>query len=529
MVSPPGDPGPRPHDLRAGWVALGLASLALHGWIAVLSRDFNYGRDWGIRPIVPWLALHTCLGILWLTAVWLAFRRRTDRRTWWLIAAFAVAFRACYFDSNSIQEDDFYRYLWDGRVLLAGVNPYAYAPDEVEAAARPEAALVQAPAERAVVARLAALRRESPRAEEVFGRINHPFLPTIYPPVSEGVFALAAALRPWSLNALRVVVAGFDLGTILVLGLLLRALGRDPAGCVVYAWSPLVVKEFANSAHVDAAMLFLLALGALAWVRGRRLLALAPFALAVLGKLSPIVLAPVLLGWFWAREGRRRFALALALYVAIVAGAWMPFLLGGRPIFRALEYFGRRFQMNAGAFALLRAGSDRVVERWGGTARAAAAAAAAGCDVRWPRLAEAARRTAAIDDVGAARLLTRVAAAGLLGCLLLGLLRGLGRIDPGMPFLHRLFVALAGAFLLGPTAFPWYLTWVFPFLCLFPYRSLLLLAVTIMVYYLDFYFDYHGLPDLFDGMPPLEWVPVWGWLGWEAVRVLRRGLPGEAA
>jgi hypothetical protein len=54
---------------------------------------------------------------------------------------------------------------------------------------------------------------------------------------------------------------------------------------------------------------------------------------------------------------------------------------------------------------------------------------------------------------------------------------------------------------------PWYLCWLVPFLCLFPWRPWLLLTATVSLSYLYYLRD----QDIF-WLRPLEYVPVYGWL-----------------
>ena len=63
-----------------------------------------------------------------------------------------------------------YRYVWDGRVQLAGINPYRYVPA----------------ADQLAFLRDAAVYPNINRAE---------YAHTVYPPVAQAIFALAAARR----------------------------------------------------------------------------------------------------------------------------------------------------------------------------------------------------------------------------------------------------------------------------------------------------------------------------------------------
>jgi hypothetical protein len=91
-------------------------------------------------------------------------------------------------------EDDYHRYLWDGAVVAAGVNPYRYSPEDV---------LLAIQGDMQVDERLIDLAQQDPGELE---QINHKHLRTIYPPVAQAWFALAHTLQPWSYNAWRGVI-----------------------------------------------------------------------------------------------------------------------------------------------------------------------------------------------------------------------------------------------------------------------------------------------------------------------------------
>lgn len=122
--------------------------------------------------------------------------------------------------------NDIWRYIWEGRVTLAGFNPYQLAPN-----ARALAHL---------------------RGATVWPQINHPASTTIYPPLAQLCFASMAALGSGAFG-FKLIFALADLG---VTALLLRRFGRRVA--LVYAWNPLVIYSFAGGGHYDS--LFILPL-----------------------------------------------------------------------------------------------------------------------------------------------------------------------------------------------------------------------------------------------------------------------------
>ena len=77
--------------------------------------------------------------------------------------------------------DRAYRYLWDGRVVLSGLNPFHHTPAEIDRLG-PESAADSA------LGRLWRLSGRSVPVRTIFERVHHREVPTIYPPASQAVF-----------------------------------------------------------------------------------------------------------------------------------------------------------------------------------------------------------------------------------------------------------------------------------------------------------------------------------------------------
>ena len=103
-----------------------------------------------------------------------------------------------------------------------------------------------------------------------------------------------------------------------------------------------------------------------------------------------------------------------------------------------------------------------------------------------------------------------------LGLLAIGLWLARRRAASADEACTRWLIVVAALFLLSPTQFPWYYTWVVPFLALVPRLSLLTFTALLPLYYLRFLLDARGLAHWFDhGVVWIEHAPVWLLLGWE--------------
>ena len=259
------------------------------------------------------VALLATAGAVYLVAVWLVLRRAVPRGAVWLVLGVGLAMRLTVLGTPPFLSSDLYRYVWDGRVQNAGINPYRYIPDDP--------ALVGF------------------RDTAIYPHVNRrEYAPTIYPPAAQLAFSAIAQVSQTPL-AVKATMLGFE---CLAVGCLLRLLalaGLPPARVLIYAWNPLSVWCFAGNGHVDAVAIGLIGLALLARVSGRHGWAGAALGAAALVKFLPLVLAPALWRrWSW------RFVAAFAgtivvLYACYIDAGWS--LLGFASGYGAEEGFAR--------------------------------------------------------------------------------------------------------------------------------------------------------------------------------------------
>jgi|SoiMethySBSTD1v2_1073268.scaffolds.fasta_scaffold505078_1 alpha-1,6-mannosyltransferase len=228
---------------------------------------------------------------------------------------------------------DVYRYVWDGRVQAAGINPYRYVP------AAPEVAHL--------------------RDTVIFPSINRPdHAVTIYPPAAQAIF-FAVTRFGESVVAMKLGLIGFEAVMVGILLALLHRLGQPLTRIAAYAWHPLAIWEVAGSGHVDIAMCALLMAGLLLFLRGRTLLAGAVVALGALVKPTALLALPV----FW-----RPWTVRLPLVVMFTALlAYLPYLSVGSGVFGYLwGYIDEEGLASGRGFNAL-----WLMERWTGAVPAA--------------------------------------------------------------------------------------------------------------------------------------------------------------
>ena len=203
--------------LRLTILLTGLASVVLYICLTQLSYQFNWGEGYSERPILTYLTIYFSLWALYCFTLFFVRKYPNNKRNFWMIIVFGLLFRIIILPSQQIQEDDVYRYLWDGKVFANGINPFEYAPSEVNnfktfRIQNPEAYYeTYVNRNERELEQLDKLKWASPRALKYLERVNHPDVSTIYPPIAQFVFRLAHHIKPDSIFVLRSWFLIFDI------------------------------------------------------------------------------------------------------------------------------------------------------------------------------------------------------------------------------------------------------------------------------------------------------------------------------
>jgi alpha-1,6-mannosyltransferase len=245
-----------------------------------------------------YLALTISAALLTIVATCLVERAPPDR-VLWLIFSVAILLRAYVLLFDPLLSSDIYRYIWDGRVQAAGINPYRYFPAD--------------PA-------LASLRDAA-----IFPHINRvDTAATIYPPVAQFFFLIVTRFGE-NVTTMRLAMLACEAVTVALIVLFLRRMNRPVTRVIAYLWHPLPLWEIANGGHVDALMVALMLSGLWVALTGKALRGAALIAFSALVK--PYV-APVLAG-IW-----RPWDLKMPLVVVtIVVLCYLPYLSVGWGVF----------------------------------------------------------------------------------------------------------------------------------------------------------------------------------------------------
>jgi hypothetical protein len=428
-----------------------------------------------LQNIIPFLILYCIAYLAYSIAVWWVLRRSAGRKELVLIVGLAILFRiVLLFTSPPTLSDDVYRYVWDGRLMNAGVNPYAH----------PVNSLLL-----------------DPYGSSLRDLVNHDWMASPYLPAAQLLFAVVYRLVPDSPLAFQIAAVLLDLLTGWLVIDLLQRLGLPRTRALIYLWHPLVIVESAHGAHaVDALMVCLIM--ATLWLliaKRSRILSAVVLAAATLTKGIPALLFPLVV---------RRWKLGpTILYGSLVVAACALFAVGagwgltgpldGEGLFGALRIYGSLWNYNGGLYhwiEVLVAG--------------------------YPTAGAVPQEIVGPEPILAAKLIVAIILAAVLGVVW----HKERKIGDDLSLLRLAMGPLAAYLLLTTTVHPWYVTLVIPLLpFLTPKASeeaklnrrllpWLYFALAVAFSYLT-YLDTDNLRE-YDSARLLEYVPLYLLLIW---------------
>ena len=387
--------------------------------------------------VPEFIAVMLAVGVLYSAAIFFVERFRLGAVALLIILAGAVLFRLAFLPPQPALSDDVYRYQWEGRVQRASFNPYTVTPD-------------------------------SPGLGRFQDR-RHPIktgksTPTLYPPLSELSFSWMKTIPGY-----KRLYTALDLASVAVLLLLLAASRQPPHRVLIYAWNPAVIVAFALSGHHDSLAILTLLAAILLIIKHRPRLSIGFLSLSFLAKFFPVLLLPSLL-----KRTRKIYA---AIFFALVALAYLPFLSAGARLFKGLSDYAAGWEGNDSAFRLLLV-------------------------------------------AGNSKAQAELVAAVIILALVAYVLKS--RQEP----LRAGLILVTAMLLISPNAFPWYFTWIVPFLCFYPVPPILLLTITCVLGYSPVVAYSAGQSYVHSPlMSTLEYVPTYLWLAWLVIQNIRKSEP----
>lgn len=277
---------------------------------------------------------------------------KVEKWNFWLLASGMVIFRLLFIGAIPNLSQDFYRFIWDGRMIIAGYNPYLYLPENImEWGAAPIT-----------------------QAKELFdgmGALSASHY-TNYPPLNQLLFAISGLLAGKSILGavvvLRTIIIAADIGVLYFGRKLLVNLKLPESRIYLYLLNPFIIIELTGNLHFEGVMVFFLVWSLYLLQQKKWIGSAIIFACSVLLKLIPLLLLPIFFGYFIYKpeniiDAEKESKLGIAKLIGFYIIVGLTVLFGFLPIlsFVFIENFMatislwfQKFEFNASVYYLVR-------------------------------------------------------------------------------------------------------------------------------------------------------------------------------
>lgn len=269
---------------------------------------------------------------LLFSAYYLLIRFFSITHFYYLLGA-GLLFRVLILFSVPNLSDDVYRFIWDGRLAANGINPFSFLPAEV----------MQMTAVTGIT-------------KGLFVQLNSPEHYTIYPPVMQGIFWLAAKVFPVNVHAaitlLKCMILVFEIGTLFLLGYILKKLSLPKYLALLYFLNPLIITELTGNVHFEGVMIFFLLFAILLLLKNNWKLSAICLAFGIATKLIPVIFIPLVINKLGWKKGMG-YSL-ISLITSLILFALVFDIATIQHMLKSVDLFIRKFEFNASVYYVVR-------------------------------------------------------------------------------------------------------------------------------------------------------------------------------
>lgn len=301
------------------WVLL-LSSTGCYIWLGYFTKREEFEQLFGI------------FSVLFLIYFLIIRQNQSDSQLkWWCRAG--LFFRLLLVIMTPNLSDDFYRFIWDGRLLAQGYNSYLTLPSD-----------------------------HTQFSKDIFPLLNSPHYYTVYPPFNQLLFAAGAFLFPHNilghLIMLRIEIIFAEIGNAWLIKQLLKTNNLPVKNILLYVLNPLVIIELTGNLHFEAVTVFFLLISLFLYQQftNKRIKSLVlsaiSFGVSVSVKLIPLILLPLLIRNVTIKKG----VIYSVIVAVIVVMLFLPFLTAEllSHFMSSINLYFHKFEFNASVYYIVR-------------------------------------------------------------------------------------------------------------------------------------------------------------------------------
>ena len=276
---------------------------------------FIFAYDLERSDFIKLITLYTALFFLAYKII------QISKGHFWILAGIGIVFRLVFIATTPNLSQDFYRFIWDGRLLLQGFNPYLITPEAYFNKAE------------FGFDKLSLTISEAGKLYAGMGELNASHYSN-YPPVNQLFFLIAALFAKnsilGSVIVLKVIMILADLGILFLGRKLLSALQLPSHTIFWYFLNPFIIIELTGNLHFEGVMLFFVLWSLYLLQKDKWFWAAILFGVSISVKLIPLLFLPLLYQWFVKKnsfgKGFKKLFLFYLIVASVVTLTFLPFL-----------------------------------------------------------------------------------------------------------------------------------------------------------------------------------------------------------
>ncbi len=305
-----------------------LRNIPIATWISILVSLlayflFAYHVDRSQFGFV--VSLYSILFICFLIIV-----QQNDIKT---LTSISIVFRLILLLAIPNLSNDFYRFIWDGRLIWEGINPYLHLPvDNV------------------------GLVHEGQTLYEGMGSMNGSHY-TCYPPINQLTFVIPAIFFAKNLLGstivMRLLIILADIGTLYYGKKILKHLGQSTHLIFLYILNPFIILELTGNLHFEGVMLCFLSAAIYFLIKERNTISAVFFSLAVSVKLIPLLFLPLLFKKLQFKKSVIYYTIILGVNILYFSPFLSQELIDN--FMSSIHLYFQNFEFNASIYYIIRA------------------------------------------------------------------------------------------------------------------------------------------------------------------------------
>lgn len=259
----------------------------------------------------------------------------SDKKETDTLLSISMIFRIIFIVAIPSLSDDYFRFIWDGKLFVNGFNPYLFIPSEIV---------------NTDIAKTAGL------SQELYDGLNSPNYYTVYPPINQLLFSLGGFFSKFGMLAgivaIRVPIIFAEFFLLKYIRRLLEALHLPHYFVLWYALNPLVIVELSGNLHFEGMMMLCVIVGIYWLMQNKWGGAAFWWAMAISMKLIPILFLPVLI---------KRLGIVKSVWFYIVTALALAFTFSPfldqkliTHILSSVDLYFRTFEFNASIYYVVR-------------------------------------------------------------------------------------------------------------------------------------------------------------------------------